>query len=233
MSETGFPLSPPVVRGALVQLVEDLGKVVPNVIPFQYNPERLTRNLTPWNPFEVDQTNRGAQAPMVQPYDPEETFALTLELDATDDIEAGRPLAIETGVAARIAAIRKLTEPSGGLFGDLVASAAALATSGAQSRAARPSVPVVLLVLGPGVILPVRVTSISIEVTEFTPLLHPHMASVKLDLRVLTPEVFKCKRSKAIEMALAAYEFTRLQGDALATAAAAQSATALRGMLPF
>ena len=56
MPETGLRSSPRLVRGALVQLVEDVVGVVPNVIPFQYNPETLTRKMTPWNPFEVDQT---------------------------------------------------------------------------------------------------------------------------------------------------------------------------------
>lgn len=59
------------MRGALVQLVEDVVAVMPNVIPFQYNPETLSRKLTPWNPFEVEQTGRGQIAPTAQPFDPQ------------------------------------------------------------------------------------------------------------------------------------------------------------------
>lgn len=232
MPETGNPLSPPLVRGAIVQLMEDLGTIIPNIIPFQYNPGTLTRNLKPWNPFEVDQTNRGAQAPLVQPYDPEETFKLTLELDATDDLEAGDPIAIATGVASRIAAIQKLTAPSQGLFGDLIASAQSVAGT-LEKQATRPTIPVSLLVLGPGMILPVRVTAISIEIKEFTPLLYPHMAHVQLDLRVLTPEVFKCKSTAATDLAIAAYDLTRLQENALAIANFANALKAARAMLPF
>lgn len=233
MAETGNPLTPPVLRGAIIQLAEDLGIIIPNIIPFQYNPEKMTRNLNPWNPFEVDQTNRGAQAPMVQPYDPEETYKITLELDATDDLEDGNPIAIATGVASRIAAIQKLTEPSQGLFDDLIASAQALTGGGLDAQASRPSIPIALFVMGPGLILPIRVTKISIEVTEFTPLLYPHMASVTLDMRVLTPEVFKCKTTAATDIAIAAYELTRLQEDALAIANFANALTAARSMLPF
>ena len=65
MPDTGLRRSPKFQQGALVQLVKDLVGVVPNVIPFQYNPEKLSRSLTPWNPFETDQTQRGAQAPTV------------------------------------------------------------------------------------------------------------------------------------------------------------------------
>ena len=128
---TGSPLSPSVTKGALVQLAEDFGVIVPNIIPFQYNPATVTRTLKPWDPSEVDQTNRGAQAPNVQPYDPEETYKFTLELDATDDQAAGDPLAQTTGVASRIAAIQKLTEPSGGSDVQAIKTrAAALRTAG-------------------------------------------------------------------------------------------------------
>ena len=229
---TGSPLSPSVTKGALVQLAEDFGVIVPNIIPFQYNPATVTRTLKPWDPSEVDQTNRGAQAPNVQPYDPEETYEFTLELDATDDQAAGDPLAQTTGVASRIAAIQKLTEPSGGLFGDLIASANAL-TGNASAEAERASVPITLLVLGLGVILPVRITTISIEIKEFTPQLYPYMADVQLELKVLTPEVFKCKSGTAIDIATAAYEVTRLQEDALAVLNIANALKSAKSLLPF
>lgn len=232
MAETGNPISPQVLRGALIQLTEELGVVVPNIVPFQYNPASLTRELKPWNPFEVDQANRGTQAPMVQPYDPEETCKLTLEFDATDDLEDDDPIAIATGVASRIAALRKLTQPSQGLIGDLVGSARAL-TGGVDRQSSRPSVPICLLVMGPGLILPVRITALSIEVKEFTPALFPHMAQVQLELRVLTPEVFKCKTTAATELAIAAYDFTRLGENALALANFAHALKAARSMLPF
>ena len=229
---TGSPLSPSVTKGALVQLAEDFGVIIPNIIPFQYNPGTMTRSLKPWDPSEVDQTNRGAQAPNVQPYDPEETYKFTLELDATDDQAAGDPLAQTTGVASRIAAIQKLTEPSGGLFGDLIASANAL-TGNASAEAERATVPITLLVLGLGVILPVRITTISIEIKEFTPQLYPYMADVQLEMKVLTPEVFKCKSGTAIDIAIAAYQVTRLQEDALAVLNIANALKSAKSLLPF
>jgi hypothetical protein len=232
MAETGNPLSPPVLRGALIQLAEELGIVVPNIVPFQYNPATMTRDLKPWNPFEVDPANRGAQSPMVQPYDPEETYKFTLEFDATDDLEDGDPIAIATGVASRLAALQKLTAPSQGMFTDLIASAQALA-GGIDRQAQRPSVPVCLLVLGPGLILPVRIVTLSIETKEFTPLLFAHMASAQIELRVLTPEVFKCKTTAATELAIAAYDITRLGENALAIANFANALKAARSMLPF
>lgn len=229
---TGSPLSPSVTKGALVQLVEDFGIIVPNIIPFQYNPGTMIRTLKPWDPSEVDQTSRGAASPNVQPYDPEEAYKFTLELDATDDQADGDVLAQTTGIASRIAAIQKLTEPSGGLFGDLIASAAALANAPTAS-AERATVPITLLVLGIGVILPIRITNITIEIKEFTPQLYPYMADVQLETKVMTPEVFKCKSGLAIDIATAAYEMTRLQEDALAVLNIANALKSAKSILPF
>ncbi|MGZ8281607.1 MAG: hypothetical protein ACXWUN_01500 [Allosphingosinicella sp.] len=233
MAETGNPLSPPLLRGAIVQLMEDLGIVIPNIIPFQYNPEKVTRSFKPWNPFDVDPTKRASPAPMAAPFDPEESYQFTLEFDATNDLEDGNPIALITGVASRIASIQKLVTPSKGLFGDLIASAKALANKPLDQQAERSSIPVALLIFGPGTVLPVRVVSISIEITEFNNLLYPLMANVTLDLRVLTPEAFKCKTTAATGFARSAYEFTRLQEDALAIANFANALSAAKSMLPF
>jgi hypothetical protein len=236
MSDTGLSRSPKLEKGALVQLVKGLMGVAPNVIPFQYNPEKLSHTLTTWNPFEVDQTQRGAQAPAVQPFDPQESFSLTLELDATNDLEDDDPVAKAVGVADRLAALKKLTLPTEGLVGDLVSSAVASARAlvgKASMHAVRPTVPVVLFVWGPGRILPVRVTSFSVEETLFSPSLYPLQSTVTLGLEVLTPDVFKCQHGLTAGIAVAAYNFTRLQEDALAVAHVANNRDAIRGLLPF
>jgi hypothetical protein len=232
MPDTGLRRSPKFEKGALVQLVKGLMGVVPNVIPFQYNPEKLSHTLTTWNPFEVDQTQRGAQAPTVQPFDPKESFNLTLEIDATNDLEDDNPVAKAVGVADRLAALKKLTLPTEGLIGDLVSSARALIGK-ASKQAVRPTVPVVLFVWGPSRILPVRVTSFSVEETLFSPSLHPIQATVTLGLEVLTPDVFKCQHDITADIAIAAYNFTRLQEDTLAAAHIANNIDAIRGLLPF
>lgn len=232
MSRSGYPRSPVVMPGAFVQLIEDIIGVVPNIIAFEYNPAKVTRSLEPWNPFAVDDTNRGLQAPTVQPYAPQEKFAFTLELDATDGMESGNPLAVGTGVAAQIAALKKLTQPSAGLLGDLVQSVGALAGN-APAAMARPTVPIVLLILGPGIIYPVRLTAFSVEITEFSPLLYPLHASVTLDMTVLTPDVFKCRQTAASTTAVATYNFTKAQEDALALLNIANTAQTTIGALPF
>ena len=231
MAETGYSRSPRLVRGALVQLAEDVIGVVPNIIPFQYNPETLTRKMTPWNPFEVDQTGRGQIAPTSQPFDPKEAISLEIHFDAADQLEDGDPIAGTIGIADRIAAIEKLLFPSQGLIGDLLNAAAALV--GAAQPPKRPTVPVSLLVWGPGRILPVRVTDYSIDESTFLPSLHPLTAKISLALEVLTPDVFRCESGPAIELAIASYNFFRLQQNALALAWNARNAVQSLSMLPF
>ncbi|PRP92671.1 hypothetical protein [Enhygromyxa salina] len=223
----------PLTKGALVQIFEGVvGIALPNIVLFQYNPTKISHTITPWNPQEVDQTQRGAQAPMVQPFDPKESFSLSLELDATDDIEERDPIAIKFGVADRLAALKKLTYPSEGLFGDLIRNASAL-SGGPMCAVARPSVPVVLFVWGPGRIVPVRVTSFSVEETLYTPMLHPLHATVSLGLEVLTPDVFKCRMSLSQKIAASAYTYTRIVDDVLAIANFAQSIKRASGLPPF
>src|SRR5215470_15349926 len=123
MPDTGLRRSPKFQKGAFVQLVKDLVGVTPNVIPFQYNPEKLSHTLTPWNPFEVDQTQRGAQTPTVQPFDPKESFNLMLEIDATNDLEDDNQVARLVGIADRLAALKKLMLFSEGSAGHLINSA--------------------------------------------------------------------------------------------------------------
>jgi hypothetical protein len=212
--QTSYTRSPKLQKGALVQLVEEIVGVTPRIVPFQYNPEKLSRTMTPWNPSEVSETNRGQLAPTAQPYDPKEQITVEIELDASDQLEESDPVAVTFGVADRIAAIEKLIMPTAGIVGDLLNAAAAL--GGATPPAQRPTVAIVLFVWGPGRILPVRITRYAIEEQQFLPTLYPIQARVTLELDVLTPDVFKCQDSPAVVAAIAVYRFFRLQQETLA-----------------
>ena len=74
----GFPKSPLLLKGALIQLNSSLVGPVPNVVPFQYNPETLSRKLEPWQPEQPKDAEGGQTAGQVQPYDPQETIELAL-----------------------------------------------------------------------------------------------------------------------------------------------------------
>ena len=232
MPDTGLRRSPKFQKGALVQIVPALVDVEYKIVAFQYNPEKLSQTLTPWNPFEVDQTQRGAQAPNVQPFDPKESFTLTLEIDATDDLEDNDQTAVESGIASRLAALKKLTLPSQGGNEDLVRKAQA-ASGKASQQATRPTVPVLLFVWGPGRILPVRITSFSVEETLFSPSLFPIQATVSLGLEVLTPDVFKCQSDEPAKKAIAAYQFTKQKENERAEAQINNNVDGIRALLSF
>jgi hypothetical protein len=94
-------------------------------------------------------------------------------------------------------------------------------------------VPVTLLVFGIGRMVPVRITSYSIEEQLYLPSLYPVQAKVSLALQVLTADTFKCLSGPTVDIAIAAYNFFRTQQDALALLQTARSVDAIRGLLPF
>ena len=156
----------------------------------------------------------------------------TLDFHAGDGMEMKNPLALTAGVLPQIAALQKLVQPTEGLLGDLVASAKALAGNGG-TEAQRSTVPITLLILGPGLIYPVRVTSLSFDQKEFNPFLYPIHVMVAVELVVLTPDTFKCRSSAATEVAIGCYNFTKTQENALAVANIANSVLNVTGPLPF
>lgn len=242
----GYSRSPKLLKGALIEFSERLVGSLPNIIVFQYNPDAFTRTLTVWTPpgsvegeGETPGTASDASS-RVQPADPPESFKLELELDATDDLEAGDPIAERFGVADRIAALEMLLYPEEGtLVENLVQGLAE--SLGAQIGSAisgatpipRRRVPVVLFVWGPGRIVPVRLTTFKVEEQAFSPTLYPIHAKVTIDLKLLTPHDFPEPRTPTEELAVAAFNFTRKQKQILAAANVENSVESILGMLPF
>ena len=248
---TGYSRSPKLLKGALIEFSERFIGPIPNVIVFQYNPETMTRTLEVWSQNgggESSASNDSSHT--AQPFDPPETFTLALELDAADALEnpAAHPVAFISGVADRIAAMEMLLYPQGdsllgGLLGSISVSVggagasvggAAGAAAGAVQPVPRGTVPVVLFVWGPGRIVPVRLTSFTVEEQAYSPLLYPIRAKVNMGLKILTPKDFpSCNRKLSEELAITAFNFTRKQKEVLAAANMANSVESILGMLPF
>ncbi len=248
---SGYSRSPKLLKGALIQFSAPLLIPIPNLIIFQYNPETMTRSFTPWVPPARD--DQGATDPKLassrsQPFDPQESFNLALELDAADALEApaSHPVAVISGVADRIAAMEMLLYPTsestlGGLLGSLSASVSvsvggvgfSASASTVATAAQRATVPIVLFFWGPGRIVPVRITSFSVDEQAFSPILYPIRAKVTIGLRVLDASAFEDDASAAAKIARTCYTFTRAQKEALALANLANSVESVMGMLPF
>jgi hypothetical protein len=244
----GYSRSPKLLKGAIVQFVEMPIVPIPNIIVFQYNPESLTRTLNPYAPPESssrDQTppSAASTASQSQPFDPTETFNITLLLDASDALEVpeSHPVAFVTGVADRIAALEMLLYPSGdSLLGGLVGSLSVSLSGGGisaslETAATTTEVPITLFIWGPGRIVPVRLTAFSVEEQQWNQLLYPVRAKVTLGLRVITSDALakEAGDSTAKDIAKFCYDFTRGQKEVLALANIANTAESILGILPF
>lgn len=209
-------------KGALIQISELMLGFVPNMIFFQYNPENLARTIQTVPPDEPEEGTAAAEETdddqgeaTNQPTHPRETISLTLELDATDDLEDPRglsELAPVIGVADRIAALEMLTYPQeSGALTSLVAGA--LGDSNTAFVTDLQKAPIVLFFWGVGRVVPVRITSMSITEKIFNAYLQPEHASVKLTLRVLRPDEIS-NQSNLLDMsvsealAVGAYTYT-------------------------
>jgi hypothetical protein len=256
MADTGYSRSPKLLKGALIQFSAPMLIPIPNIIIFQYNPETMTRTLTPWKPRDkvVHESMEAAikaatefANELAQPFDPQESFNLTVELDAADALEhpSSHPVAVIAGVADRISAMEMLCYPPGpGAIGGLLNVSVSVSISGgisvgaATDIAPRLEVPIVLFFWGPGRIVPVRITTFSVEEQQYSPLLYPTRAKVALGLSVLNERHLlnvagEERKSATVSLAKACYKFTQAQKEALATANLANSVESIIGMLPI
>src|SRR5262249_17056996 len=143
-----FPRSPKLIKGALV-VFETKVPVPTNLIVFQYNPDSMTRGFQQLGGFSDPRQSSGDTQNTVLP--PIETFQVTVELDAADQLEAPaqNPLARAVGLHPTLAALELLIHPpSTNLILNKVLS---LAGSSIISPA---QVPLVLLVWGPVRVIP-------------------------------------------------------------------------------
>lgn len=258
----GYSRSPKLLKGALIQFSAPMLIPIPNIIIFQYNPETMTRQLTSWSPLErertYDEQGRGTAAALTaaqenqlrQPFDPAETFSLTLELDAADALEHpdSHPVATIAGVADRISAMEMLCYPPGpGALGGLLnvsvsvsigAGGISASLGAAADVVPRREVPIVLFFWGPGRIVPVRITNFSVEEQQYSPLLYPIRAKVNIGLKVLDENHLQniagdTSQTAIVAIAKACYKFTQAQKEALALANLANSVESIIGMLPL
>jgi hypothetical protein len=171
---TAGPISPPVFKGALVSA--DPLRPASSVIVFQYNPETLTRTL-------AARTTGGQSGtgPLRLSGPPEETIKLSVEIDATDQLERSDPLAGTVGISPALAALELLLYPASSVIiaNDALARAGVVEILPVEA-------PLTLLVWGTRRTLPVRVTEFSVTEEAFDPALNPIRAKVHLGLRVLS-----------------------------------------------
>ena len=167
----------PLLKGGFV-LVDYVTGAVQRLIPLQYNPETLTRTLQvqgvgPESGPHVDQMR--LKGP------PIETFKFDAELDATDMLDSGDPLATASGIQPQLAALETVIYPTS----TQLQQANAMAQNGTLEIVPMDA-PLTLFVWSKDRVVPVKITEFSITEEMFDSSLSPIRAKVSLGLRVLT-----------------------------------------------
>ncbi len=170
-----FPGSPRLIKGAIIGV--DPLNPVPSVVVFQYNPDTMTRRLEPR--AVSGEGDRGEAFRLTGA--PKETITLSVEIDATDQLEQANPLATTVGIYPMLAALETLLYPKSAM----VIANTVLSLIG-TIEVIPVEAPMTLFVWGPQRILPVRLTSLSITEEAHDPLLNPIRAKVELSLTVLS-----------------------------------------------
>lgn len=174
---TTFPNSPRLIKGALVGV--DIFNPLASVAVFQYNPDTMTRRLEARSTGGGETSDRSEAFRLTGP--PKETITLSIEVDATDQLEQANPITIVSGISPTLAALEMLLYPKS----VSVIANAVLAQAG-NIEIIPPEGPLTLFVWGPTRVLPVRVTGFSITEEAYDPLLNPIRAKVDLTLHVLS-----------------------------------------------
>jgi len=187
-----FKLRPDkVLKGAFVEYGLSLP---PLAFTFQFNPETLTRNRTAsygqsgaggGSASGCREGSEGQQRSCLSQVEAsEETIGLTLQLDATDDLNDGASLPRQFGIGPQLSVLELMIYPkTDQLFGFPIGN---LLGGTDQFGAAHAKViPILLFIWGRKRVMPVVMTSLQITEQEYFPDLNPKRASIAVQLKVL------------------------------------------------
>ena len=172
---SSFPGSPRLLKGAIIGV--DPFNPLASVVVFQYNPDTMTRRLEPR--AVSAEGDRGEAFRLTGA--PKETITLSVEIDATDQLEEANPLATTMGIYPTLAALEMILYPK-----SAVVIANTILSLIGTVEVIPVEAPMTLFVWGPQRVLPVRLTSLSITEEAHDPLLNPIRAKVELSLTVLS-----------------------------------------------
>ncbi len=172
---TAFPGSPRLLKGALIGV--DIFNPLASIVVFQYNPDTMTRRLEP-RTLSGD-GEKGEAFRLSGP--PKETITLSVEIDATDQLEEVNPIAVVSGITPTLAALEMMLYPKSALViaNSILAAVGTIEVIPAEG-------PMILFIWGPTRVLPVRLTGLTITEEAFDTLLNPTRAKAELSLSVLS-----------------------------------------------
>lgn len=172
---TTFPGAPRLIKGSIIGM--DIFNPLASVIIFQYNPKELTRRLQ-----AATGQSQGADSEVLRLNGaPSETFDMTVEIDATDQLESGDGMARSMGIYPQLSALEMLLYPKSA---QVILNTALMAAG--ITEVVPPEAPFTLFVWGPKRVVPVKLEGFSITEKEYDPDLNPIRAEVALSLKVLS-----------------------------------------------
>lgn len=212
----------PLMKGAFV-VFQTPAPVPTDIIVFQFNSETLTRRLEPPKENTANQgtSARGAAGATHQSRAPTETLTVSIDLDASDKLQDGDPIATAVGLHPAIAQLELLLYPPSAL----VILNKILALAGVASFDP-PNSPLVLFVWGTTRLLPVHVNSIQITEQQFDNRLNPIVARAEIALTVLHEDDL---RQPFATLAMV----THIAKEGLARVGTVDSALDVTSLLPF
>src|SRR5215207_6657383 len=224
---------PYLLKGALIEYGSDFLGPLPNVVLFQFNPEKLTSNIQiprrPLGPENRETTQAGE--PTI------ERITLQARFSAADQLATNNSLARTMGVGPRLAALEKMVHPASklnALIGkalDAVGDALGLGGGGgggARQPVPREAYPRILFIWGPFRLLPVVIESMNIVELQYDFLLNPTQADVDISLAV--NPIDPCSDDALGKGAL---EYSNLAKEAQAIANLANTAGQVVELIPF
>lgn len=170
--------APRLLKAALA-VVDPASGTVRQVIPFQFNPERLSRNIVA---RDIDPEGDPMQLVRLSG-PPRESLSFEAIVDATDALDRGEAVEAEHGLASRLAALELLIAPSL----DALLAADRLADQGALELLPAPPA-LTLLVWNANRVSAVRLREMTIEEELFDQNLNPLRARLNLTVEVLSSD---------------------------------------------
>jgi hypothetical protein len=171
---SSFPGSPRLLKGAIVGL--DLLNPLASIIPFQYNPDKLTRKIS----ANASHGNK-SQDLLRLAGPPQETIEAEVEFDATDDLEKAGTIATTLGVHPVLASLEMLLYPKSAISiaNEVLAQVGVL-------EVIPTAAPLTFFIWGIKRVVPIRISSINITEDAFDTALNPIRATAHLSMDVLT-----------------------------------------------
>lgn len=218
------------LKGALIEYGSDFLGPIPNVVIFQFNPEKITRTIQ-IPPRPVNATTRETSQAGEPPY---ERFTVEAQFSAADQRNSSDLIGLTMGVGPQLAALEAMVYPvqtPGGLIGAAVDAIGSL-LSGSQTNSVLPiprvQSPKILFVWGLMRIVPVIIESMTINEVQYDSLLNAEEASVTMGLAVISP-CYCCDD----QIAQGALQYTQLMQDTLATVNLANTVAEVVDLIPF